>query len=58
LDQNPGVAWTDLLERVVVEKDEGGMLADIPESATDTSTPPGSQVGQEEEDDELATFRV
>jgi hypothetical protein len=60
LDQNPGVAWTDLLERVVVEKDEEGVLEDIPESATDTSpsrATPADQEG-EEEDDELATFRV
>ncbi len=58
LDQNPGTAWSDILERVDLEKDEGDTLAGISESATEPSASPKPQADQEDEEDELATFRI
>lgn len=47
LQQNPGVEWTDLIEKIDVKEDRGDDMADIDE-----------QVGAALVDDDLAAFRL
>ncbi len=47
LQQNPGIEWTDLIERIEVREDRGDDMADIDE-----------QVGAASVEDDLAVFRL
>jgi len=47
LQQNPGIEWTDLIEKIEVREDRGDDMADIDE-----------QVGAGPVDDDLAAFRL
>jgi len=47
LQQNPGIEWTDLIEKIDVREDRGDDMADIDE-----------QVGAGPVDDDLAAFRL
>ena len=47
LQQNPGIEWTDLIEKIEVREDRGDDMADIDE-----------QVGAGAVDDDLAAFRL
>jgi hypothetical protein len=47
LQQNPGIEWTDLIEKIEVREDRGDDMADIDE--LDGATPV---------DDDLAAFRL
>mgnify|MGYP001027166946 FL=1 len=47
LQQNPGIEWTDLIEKIEVMEDRGDDMADIDE-----------QVGAAPVDDDLAAFRL
>lgn len=49
LEQNPGVAWHELIEAVEVKPDQGDDLSDLDEAS---GTPP------EEGDDQLTSFRL
>lgn len=51
LQQNPGVAWSDLIEAIEVRADQGEDLSDVDE-ATGATAPP------EEGDDALISFRL
>ncbi|MDD8022663.1 MAG: ATP-binding protein [Paracoccaceae bacterium] len=51
LQQNPGVAWSDLIEGIEVRSDQGDDLSDVDETAGATAEP-------EEGDDELISFRL
>jgi len=47
LQQNPGIEWTDLIEKIEVREDRGDDMADIDEHDAATSV-----------DDDLAAFRL
>ena len=49
LEQNPGVEWSDLIEKIEVSQDQGDDLSDVDE-ATGAQPPEG--------DDELVSFRL
>lgn len=52
IEQNPGVAWRDLIEEVEVPQDAGDDMSDIDEAET------ASASGARPEDDDLASFRL
>lgn len=52
LAQNPGVAWSDLIEGVELRPDQGDDLSDVDDATGATPAPP------DEDGDELVTFRL
>jgi hypothetical protein len=51
LEQNPGIAWTDLIEKIDLAKDGGDDLSDVDEAT-------GARPGDDDGADDLTSFRL